>query len=236
MNSKKIYSFILLLFGEILIIVSFLYFGKNLSSDLLILNTIVSSIIYLLWFIEKFIPIIDLKDKSQKEVASLGLKWIFTVLYAIAAIGVMVFFNIVKPLEISAQIIFHTILFFFLLVGLYFVYYTSHKVLEVFIEEKKNLSQLDEMKKATKKVQLKIDQMTNIPNDIIKKLNEIQENLRYLSPSKNIDTIELENDFINQMKTVNNCLFENSLNFDKIMENIMNCERIYKERKQIFSN
>lgn len=236
MNTKKIFSLLLLLFGEALIIVCFLYFWRNLSSDLLILNIIVSSIIYFLWFVEKFVPMIDLKDKAQKDVASLGLKWVVTLLYAIFAISAMAIFNIIKPIDLTSQIIVQTILFFFLLVGLYYVYYVSQKALDIFIGETANRCQIDEMKKATKEVQFKLDQMAEIPAEIISKLNELQENLRYISPSDNHGAIELEGHFITQMKAVNNCLFDSPLNFDRIIENIKNCERTYKERKQIFSN
>jgi hypothetical protein len=196
----------------------------------------VSSIIYFLWFVEKFVPVIDLKDKAQKDVASLGLKWVVTILYAMFAISAMVIFNIVKPIDLTSQIIVQTILFFFLLVGLYYVYYASQKALEIFIEETANRSRIDEMKKVTKDVQLKLYQMTEIPTEIISKLNELQDNLRYISPSDNHTALELEDQFITQMKTVKNCLFDSPLNFDRIKENMNNCELTYIERKQIFSN
>lgn len=236
MNTKKIFSFLLLLFGEALIIVCFLHFGKNLSSEILILNIVVSSIIYLLWFIEKFVPMIDLKDKAQKEVGSLGLKWVFAILYAIFAISAMFVFNNVKPVDVTTQIIIQTILFFFLLVGLYFVFYSSQKALSVFVGETMNRSHIDEMKKATKEVQLKLDQMTNIPAAVILKVNELYDNLRFISPTQNPDATNLERNYVNQIKAVHDCLFDSPLNFDKIMENIKNCERTYNERKQIFSN
>ncbi len=102
--------------------------------------------------------------------------------------------------------------------------------------DKKHAADIDEMKKITKEVQLKFDQMTNIPDDIISKINELQENLRYISPSNNVEAIELEENYVNQMRLVSNCLFDIPLHFDKIKENIKNCEINYKERKQIFSN
>lgn len=236
MNKKMIFSFLLLLFGEALIIVCFWHFGQNLSSEILILNITVSSIIYLLWFIEKFVPMIDLKDKAQKDVGSLGLKWTFSILYALSAISAMFVFNNVKQVDLTTQIIIQTILFFFLLIGLYFVFYSSQKVLGVFIEETKNRSRIEEMKKATKEVQLKLDQMTNIPADVILKVNELFDNLRFISPTQNPDATILERNYINQIKAVHDCLFDSPFNFDRIMENIKNCERTYKEIKQIYSN
>ena len=236
MNAKKIFSVLLLLFGEALIIICYLHFGRNLASDILTLNIVVTSIIFLLWYIEKFVPMINLKDKSQKDVGTLGLKWLFAILYTIFAIGVMLVCNTMKPMGISTQIIFHAILLFLLLVGLYFMNYTSEKVLEVYKEETSNRSRIDEMKKTTKEVVLKLGQMKNISNDITSSINTLYENLRFISPSKNEQAIELEANFLNEMRKVHDSLFDTPLNNEKIIENIQNCEQIYKERKRVFSN
>ena len=92
------------------------------------------------------------------------------------------------------------------------------------------------MKKATKELQLKIDAMNNIQSDIITRINELQEDLKYLSPSNSSAAFELENQFVNEMRSLTDCFFDNPLNYEKILSNIKNCERTYKERKQVFSN
>jgi chromosome segregation ATPase len=152
------------------------------------------------------------------------------------AIGAMVVFNSVKPIHFTNQIIIQGILFFFLLLGFFMAFSTSDKVKEVYVEEKQNRDRVDEMKKATKEVQLKIDQMKNIPTDIVNKLNDLQENLRFLSPCNNSNAYELEAKFVEEMRALNGCFFDIPLNLEKINDNIQNCNRTLKERKQIFSN
>jgi len=236
MNAKKIFSLLLALFGEALIVFCFLHFGKNVQTEILILNIIVSTIIYCLVFVDFIFPWVNLKDKSQKQIGSIGLRWFFTFFYLILAIGVMVIFNTVKPIHFTNQIIIHGILFFLVLLGLFLAFSSSDKVREVYIEEKQNRDRIDEMKKATKELQLKIDAMNNIQSDIITRINELQENLRYLSPSNSSAAFELENQFVNEMRSLTDCFFDNPLNYEKILSNIKNCERTYKERKQVFSN
>jgi len=237
MNTKKIIAFLLLLFGEALMIVCFLHFGRSLPNVVLTLNIVVSSIIYALYFIDIIIPWVNFKDKSQKSIGSIGLRWFFTFFYMLLAIGAIIFFNTLAPIvNIATQIIVHGVLLFLLLLGLFMAVSSSGKVQEIFMEEKKNRDRIDEMKKVTKEDQLKLDQMTNIPPDIITRMSEIHENLRYISPSDNYGAIELEGNFITQMRAVSNCLFGSPLNFDRIIENIQNCERTYKERKHFFSN
>jgi len=236
MNAKKIFSLLLVIFGEALIILCFLHFGRNVQTEILTLNIVVSSIIYCLLFIDIIVPWVNFKDKSQKTIGSIGLRWFFTFFYMLLAIGAMVVFNSVKPIHFTNQIIIQGILFFFLLLGFFMAFSSSDKVREVYVEEKQNRDRVDEMKKATKEVQLKIDQMKNIPTDIINKLNDLQENLRFLSPCNNSNAYELEAKFVEEMRALNGCFFDIPLNLEKINDNIQNCNRTLKERKQVFSN
>jgi len=236
MNAKKIFSILLVIFGEALLILCFLHFGRNVQTEILTLNIVVSTIIYCLLFIDIIIPWVDFKDKSQKVIGSIGLRWFFTFFYMLLAIGAMVVFNSVKPIHFTNQIIIHGILFFLLLLGFFIAFISSDKVRGVYVEEKQNRDRIDEMKKATKEVQLKIDQMKNIPTDIINKLNDLQENLRFLSPCNNSNAYELEAKFVEEMRALNGCFFDIPLNLEKINDNIQNCNRTLKERKQVFSN
>ncbi len=236
MNTQRIFSYLLLLAGEALIIICFLYFGNNLDTNILALNIIVSSIMYSLLFIDILFPTVDFRDNSQRTIGSIGLRWFFTFFYILSAIGVMVVFNIIKPIDINSQIIIQCILVFLLLFGMYFSITSSHKVPEVFMEEKLNRSRLEEMKKATNDVLLKLDRIKAKPQDLISRLTSLKENLRFVSPCNNNDAFELEKTFIAEMKTVQDCLLEIPINYDRIIENIQNCERTYNERKQIFSN
>ena len=236
MNTKKIFSLFIALFGEVLIVLGFLHFGKNLQSEILTLNIVVSSIIYCLVFVDFIFPWVNLKDKAQKQIGSIGLRWFFTYLYIALAIGAMVIFNTVKPVHFANQLLIHGGLFFVVLLGLFLAFSSSDKVREVYYEEKQNRHRIDEMKRATKELQLKLDAMNNIPTEIISRLNELQENLRYLSPSNNNEALVLESKFIEEVRILSNCFSKEPLNMEVVISNIKNCERTYKERKQVFSN
>jgi hypothetical protein len=91
------------------------------------------------------------------------------------------------------------------------------------------------MRKATREVQVKLDQMADIPTDLAARINKLYENLRYLTATKNSEALILEGEYLDQMKVVKNNLFDSPPNYERIYEIIKNCERISKERKQIFS-
>jgi len=236
MNSKKIFSILLLLFGEVLIIIGFLYFGKNLDPKILGLNIVVSTIIYALLFVDVLFPWVDFKDKSHKTIGSLGLRWVFTFFYMLLAISLMLVFNIVKPIDVYAQMIIQAVVFFLLLLGLYSAISSFQKVEDIFVEEKEMRNYVDEMMRLTKEVQQKIDRLDNVPENINSMVSSLQESLRFISPSNNNEAHEIEANYLVEMKAVYDCLFDTPLNHEKIVEKIQKCERTYKSRKEIYSN
>ena len=226
----------LLYAGEALIIISFLYFGRSSPSKILILNIVVSSIIFSLFFLDILIPKVDLKDKTQKEVGSLGLRWFFSSAYIIAAIAVMVIFNNYKPIDGNSQIIIQGVLFFLLAIGLYISMTAADKVSEVYAEEKRILNPVEDIRKAVKDVESKLNQIKDVPPEIISGIKELKENLRFISPGNNPDILELETNLFNEIKSVQAGLIDIPLNKENIIENIKNCERMCKELKEIYSN
>lgn len=236
MKTKYIYPIFILLSGVALIILSFLYFGSNLGLDILILNIFVSSIIFSLFFVDLLLPMCDLQDKSHKIVGSIGIRWFVTFIYKFLAVGAMIIFIFFIPLDFSGQILIQGILFFTLLVGFYAGVTSSEQVEGIYIAEKLNLMQLENMKRATNKVLKKIEIIENVPSVIISRLTELFENLRYISPCTNQEAIELETHFILEMTAIYDNINKIPPNYDNTMIGINNCERIYKARKQIFTN
>jgi len=236
MDTKKLFSIFLLICAEALVIICFLYFGHNLDSKILAINICVTSIILLLLYADIVLPRINLKDKTQKAIGVLGVRGFVAFIYMFFAIGAMITFNINKPVDIYTQLIVHGVLLLILGVGLYYTIAVSDKVVEVYTAEKMNRGRVDEMKKMTKEVQLKLDRMKNVPVAVTEKICALQDNLRFLSPTDNADAISLESDFLNEMKTLWNSLFNIPPDYDQINEQIRNCERVYKERKQQYSN
>lgn len=236
MAVNKPFSMLLALFGEALIIMSFLYFGKNTDVEILTLNIVVTSIVYGLFFMDILIPWVDFKSRSQKTIGSIGIRWFYSILYGALAIGGMVVFNKIPPLEFTLQLLIQGILFFILLLGFYLSFTASEKVEQIYVEEKQLRDQIDGMKAITKELQLKIDAMQDIPSEIVLRINELQDNLRFLSPCNDRVAVELEQQFINEMRALDLSFTEKPLNTESTIRHIQNCERTYKERKQVFSN
>ena len=236
MNTKKLLWWLLLLFGEVLIITAFILFRGNLNDNILVLNIIVASLVYLLFFWGYRAPWINLNDKSQKQIGSLGISWKVIWLYSFFAITAMVICNLILSFPLLVQLIIHGILLFFLLLGVYLSIKTSDKVGDVYLQEMANRSGINEMKVAVRKMKDKMNDIANLPEDFINRINTLEENLRFISPSDNEDAHDLEHSFSQTVGDITFSISNFSMNKEAIEGNLKKLERIYQNRKQIYSN
>jgi hypothetical protein len=236
MNTKKIFSWLLFLFGEAIIIIALLLPGGNVATNILVLNIVVASVIYGLFFIDILVPWVNFNDKSQRRIGSLGVRWFATWWYAILAIAVMVLGNAVYEFSFATQLVIHFILFFFLLLGLYAARCSSDKVNQVAVIETANRNGLLEMKKAMLALKNKINETTDLPDTFIQRVDALEESLRFISPTGNSEAHELERSFVETINTIRIALTDYSLNEQQIENNLKKCERLYQNRKNIYSN
>jgi hypothetical protein len=235
MNTGKIISWLLLLFSEALIITAFILFKENLADNILVLNIIVSTLIYGLFFVDVLVPWIDFGDKSQRRAGSMGVRWLVTWLYAIAAITVMIAGNYYE-LQFPTQLIIHGVLLFLLFLGLFGALHASDKVTQVYQTETANRNGIVEMKKAIVSLKDTINDMPDLPESFVKRIDALEENLRFIAPTKNSEAHKLEKLFVETIHAIGFILKNDSLNDQPIEKNLKKCERIYQYRKQIYSN
>jgi hypothetical protein len=236
MNTKQIFSWLLFLFGEAILIASFVLFRGETPDNILVMNIVVSTIVYALLFFNYRAPWIDLKDKSQKQIGAIGISWFVAWFYAIAAIVVMLAANLVLGLSFTVQLIIHCVLLFFLVLGILLSLRASDKVAEIYQTETANRSGILEMKKAMRILKDKISETAGLPETFIQRVNSLEESLRFISPTDNSEAYELEYSFVETVNTVRFALNDYSLNAEQVENNLKKCERILYNRKQIYSN
>lgn len=236
METKKILSWISLLLGEVLIIIGFILFGEHLGRNTLILNIIIASIIYSLFFSDILFSWINLGDKSQRKIGTIGVRWIFTWLYTLLAIATMVVCNLLLNLSFPVQLFVHGILIFLLLLGFIAVISVSNKTKEVFTQENTNRNGVIEMKKAITNLKNRMNDLSGLPEYFSNKIDTLEDDIRYLSPSNNLEAHELESSFTNTIRDIYIAIENFSMNEELINNNLKKCERIFQNRKQIYSN
>jgi hypothetical protein len=235
MNFNKTLPVLLLLFGEVLLIISFLYFGQNTQTDILVLNIIVSSLIYFITLSDIIFPFINLYDKSQKQIGSIGLRWFFTFLYQISAIGLMIYLNHINPVQFITQLLTQSILFFLFLISLFSTNSSLKKVGELYEEETINNSRINELKSLIKELRYNVESLNNIPREIILRINHLEENFKYISPSNNPIASDLEITLESEIKKLKRKISEAPLDAEAMLSIVIACESISKDRKNIYS-
>jgi hypothetical protein len=134
MSAKQILSWLLLLFGEAIIVAAFLLFGGGAEKSVFVMNIVVTSLVYFLIFWAFKAPWIDLRDKSGRQAGALGIRWLVTGLYALFAVAAMVC-GALFSLAFTVQLIIHAALLFLLLSGLSFSRHAADKVREVYRQQ-----------------------------------------------------------------------------------------------------
>lgn len=236
MGIKKILSWISLLFGETLIIATFILFKGDLTTNILVLNILVSSVIYSLFFMDILVPWIDFDDKSQKKVGSLGIRWFFTSAYSFGAIAGMFIANVAYNWTFPLQIIIQGISLFMLLLGFIAAFHASDKVKEIYELETLNRSGIIEMKSAMSLLKEKIVGLPDLPEYFTKEVTALDENVRFISPANNQDAYDLEQAFAKTVNEVTIALTNFSMNEEAIRTNIKKLEVILLNRKQVYSH
>lgn len=236
MSTKKILSWLLLLFGEAIIIAAFILFRGSSPYNIFVLNIVASSFAYGLFISNFRTPWIDLKDKTQKQVGALGISWMATEVYAIVSVGFMLIANLAYELAFATQLLVHCGLLFFLFLWLLFTRHSAEKVAEVYHEQTSNRNGILEMKKAMIVLKDKISETTDLPISFVQKVNLLEESLRFISPTENSEAHELEKTFVKTIESIRFALQDYSLNAEQIDNNLKKCERIYQNRKNIHSN
>lgn len=236
MSTKNLLSWWLLLFGEAIIVAAFILFRGSMPDNILVMNIVVSSLIYGLFFCNFRAPWIDLHDKTQKQIGAIGISWFSMWSYAIVAIGYMLIANLATEITFVTQLIVQCVLLFFLFSELSLSHHSADKVAEVYHEQIANRNGVLEMKKAMLALKDKISETANLPESFVQKVNSLEDSLRFISPTENSEAHELEISFVKTLDSIRYALQNYSLNAKQIENNLKKGERIYLNRKNIYSN
>jgi hypothetical protein len=235
MKLKNLYLILFLLLGEGIIIVSFNHFGRDVQPDILTSNIIVASVIFCLCAVELMNPIIDLNDETQADIGGIGIRWVFLFVFIFGSIAVMAYSLVNNKTDFISFWLFESILLMVLILGLYFSKTVTEKVSQVYHEEKKLRSQLLEIKACIDDLKFVGQVEGKLNQDDQNALNELLENLRYLSPSNHAKAAELEAAILLDLQLLKSELSK-TVQIQNTKAILGRCDLMYKQRKQLYSN
>ncbi len=186
---RKALSILACLIGAGAIVGAFLLFGRPALPDkVLALDIVVSLIIYGLFFVDIFVPWLNLADKAQRKVGSLGLRWTVNWMYALLAIAV-IFLGAKLEWSFSIQLFAQIALLGLLSLGYSGVFGMNDKVASVHAREEAMRSSLEEIRKSVNMLLLEHD-IADI--NVRQRIEAMKEDLRYTSASENPETRAIE--------------------------------------------
>jgi hypothetical protein len=227
-------SILLVVFGEVIIIAAFLFFGN--PSEEKYLYMAVSSVIYLMWFWQTFVPWLNLKDKANRELGSLGIKWHGIIIYSIAAIAAMLYCSFSQDeVPFNAQLIIHAILFFILFAYLVLGKSAEDKVASVHKKETIITEKRDEIKTAINNLRRKLSVKNEFPHRILERIAKLEDEARYISPSNSLQAQNLDGSFAESLKKLETKLDFGNLEQIEIDELLKLCEITLAERRRVLN-
>lgn len=230
---RTIIGILILLFGEAFIIAAMLLLPHGLEQNVMILDTVVLSIIWLMygWYLVR--PAISDGDQAP-EVGSLGIRlrgqWVYTILAVLFGVVAGYF-----ALDFIYQLLGQCGLFGILLLTWLFSSMAQSKVSEVAAKETKALDGRAQMKIAVKEVQDAIFECPDAPEDIRHSINEIEGQLRYITPSTNAEAVAYEQKFIQLAREVAVQLPQVRLEAETIRANVARMQRTLAQRKALLN-
>lgn len=229
---RTILAAIVLLIAEFVIVYTMLQIPESLPMQVRILDIVVLSIV--LWMIcyDLFRPIVNVNAKNPREVGSLGVRWIGQIIYAIIAIGfgiVAAVFGIVFIYQLLVQLV----LLAFLLLVFYFAIYASEKVNKVAVKEEAALERKELMRMALAEIQDEVAIGSGYPEYFRLAINEMDEKIRYISPTDKAEALSYEKQFADIAGRVCAAMSNFSMNEENIKQDLQRMQRALENRKKV---
>lgn len=231
MYASKIYILLAIFLCYGLIISGFIILGASMDIKYLILDIIVSCIVVTQYVQYCFFPLINQKEKAQKDVGILGIKILIICVYSIL-VTIMIVCSICFDLSFIVQLFVQFALLFMLIIGYTMAHHASNKVKILYHKEHSIKDGKKQMCNAMEDLMNVACTSKDLDLSIFSRWEHLNESLRYISPSMRQEVCEIENCFI-QLAGELSILVQNAqLNKTRIETETINLERLYNKRKQ----
>lgn len=230
---KRFLGILILLLGQAFIVAAMLLLPHELEQNIMILDTVVLSIIWWVFSFDLIRPIISEGDHAP-EIGSLGIRWKGQLLYAFLAIvfGILAAYF---SLKFEYQLLGQGGLFGILVLTWLFSLMAKRKVSEVAAAETKALDGRAQMKIAVREVQDALFDSPDAPDDIRRAIEEIESQLRFITPCSNPEALAYEQKFIQLAHEIAITLPHAKMEGESLRANVARLQRTLAQRKSILN-
>lgn len=236
MKKTQTFNAILYVLGISLICALFFVSFKDIfSEDIFWLDLAVSVGVYTLFMFNAGRLFMSSEDMNSQW-GGIGIRWFFMWMYSTLAVIAMVIMYF-TDLAFSVQILVQAALLLLLLFGFFFSMLANKQVASVSRQHQREASGLNNMRELVSRFEIHISSK-NPDKTVVKLLDEIKDNIRYLSPSQDGIALDLESQFIVELSEIMTSIArgDKTLDTDEVLNKLDSCNTILKQRKNFRYN
>ena len=236
MKAKNLLLYAVFL-GGLALLVSFFFIwrGESTPDNIFYLNLAVSVITYLVVAGTFLLRDAKTKENEGSVIGTWGVKWTVLTIYPLVSIGAMLLMSFLG-LGFTVQLFVHIIILILLALGFAGVFATSEKINAVQAKQDQDRNGVLEMKRAISDLQDAILDCPEATPQFKNRVNEIDQALRFISPSDSQLAKDYEEKFVQTAFDIQVAIKSFAMNADRIEVMLQKLDRIYNQRKNTYSN
>lgn len=204
MKNLSLFSILLLLGGEALLVAAFLIWFPQWPSDILALNIVVASAVWIALTAGMLSPLFSSTPGADGSLPGLGLRGATVTIYTILALTGMVVMNRGEMTVFRYQALYQAAVFLLMLCGILFSVFTSQRAAETEDVYSRQRGGVEDMRAATEGA-IRLARHNHASEQVIAELEQMLGELRFISPASTHYADELEDHYcalVNSLSTM----------------------------------
>ena len=232
MSAKHIYRLLAIFLGYGLIICGFFVFGENLQKETKYLDIFMSCLIFTQFVEFTLFPLVNLSERAHKEIGMMGLHLLSVNLCCILSIAVMAL-GIGYEWAFKAQLIAQLGIIFIALIGRLATLHAGEKVEECYVKEQKQVMGRQMLRSTMDMLVEDAIQAKSLDAKTRNRIQEISEEIRFITPSALTEAQELDQQFCLLAETLRVMMRDVAINQGQIAEETERLNRILEKRRNV---
>lgn len=232
MSAKHIYRLLAIFLGYGLIICGFFVFGENLPKDTKYLDIFMSCLIFTQFVEFILFPLVNLSEKAHKEIGMMGLHLLSVNICSILSITVIAL-GIGYEWAFKAQLIAQLGIILIALIGRVATLHAGEKVEECYVKEQRQVVGKQTLRSTMDMLVEDAIQAKGLEEKTRNRIQEISEEIRFITPSALPETQELDQQFCLLVETLRVMMRDVTVNQGQIVDETERLSRILEKRRNV---
>ncbi|MBR4952543.1 MAG: hypothetical protein IKY56_06075 [Alistipes sp.] len=220
--------------GLALVVTGWFLWGDQSQTNIFALNIAISVIAYVVMFIDVLLPWGNFREKTQRRIGNLAMRWFVQYGYSITAIALLIICNLAN-LQFEVSIFLQCGLLLLLIFGIAAAKGSGEKIEEVSRAISHTIDCLQLVRQAQDSL-LEAAYDASAPDEVVEKIKRLGEDLRFVTPSNSDESRKVESQIMELFDQTRSLLSSYELNNELINNNIEKGARLIQKRKSTYSN